>query len=1228
MTYLKIADAGKIASGNVAKVTDKLDGFCQEGQSLNRRPPSKATMNRLIDFRTLNYISISTETLHFIVKNCNCGLEFSGDMSAIMKHELFVSAFTIFWSTLSDPDDRDIDGDRKAAYFSSVFENPPIPVAGKDAITMAGVVKELFVLRRFVSADTTVANFSASLDEKICPLRNVPGDQGGENFGGHHCMQGKECTEVGGLFRKLFVTPVEGEVVGKRKANPTSCTAHDNYNADKATQIPSGKDQPPVLDRYATVVKWIRVGSNQSSISPLLNFMMQKPDAENPFAVGSPGARIIEERREMISNLTSPAQRKVAVRQIKCRPQEPVATRFGSKNTSAAYVGDLTEAAILDSITIIHGGKSTFEQCKTAIERKKNIPKVKKVISILDDPALKILRLILAKKVDIVISPIERYSQLGSHAAGCLVYGPNGIIAQVIRRWEKSVLLLKFNGFPKNDDTEVDVPSSADSRINMGQVFVPAGVSGIAIPRPGVWAAVLNAVPASFGTCGKIKVAKVISLFVRDSSKELKRRFNRHMYGIVPRLIAVSLEFYFTLRSKQTSLPECTFPKFPRGTCWANVESLNDLEVPLCIAPRIPLEPPPDLPTFPTQGQVSEARSVVEEWDALPTEEQFKFPQGICDLMRKGSDLRNAFEVFCLGEINPLTGFPFSLRHFADLHQHFYAHVSPLMQITSINREWAFSVLKCFILRGNYRASLLRFLNALIVASGSHAIVTQMGRTEMKEARALRHKLANWYGSGQGLLEPRYDVKMKNMTFETLAPAYVGEAAVPRIAAALLGDHSGSFSALGVKKQASLIVHFGGDVHGRVVQARQIELESQWNSMDVSIEKLREEAKKHEFDSAASALQAKDDGVLVSMEDDSAQGALKKLPVPQPSDLVGNAIEMVFKGIISEGGKEELFWLYGEVMEVSDGSVTLAGGSKIKKGCVLVAWDTRLYAKDDPDAVSWVPVLDENYGCSTQDGWMQVEKRSAIELSSDGENGEVEGLVDELFVEEEEALGKACDEALPEVSTRGDPALVEVPDGSEEADCFSLTAKALPLSTRGGMMFLREVELTLDGGIGARVAIQRRRDLDVDQVLLYDEDDGPVLRVRVDDVLRERVNEDGVPGEVYILGSPMYSITELDKRISSKLRANVDFDDAHELVESTNPELWSLEEAIGVVTVMSTAAYRIKTGNEVESYFHQGRWFVDNDDRAGWKLSETPKERLVSQEKQKKRKRVVRGSFM
>ena len=67
-------------------------------------------------------------------------------------------------------------------------------------------------------------------------------------------------------------------------------------------------------------------------------------------------------------------------------------------------------------------------------------------------------------------------------------------------------------------------------------------------------------------------------------------------------------------------------------------------------------------------------------------------------------------------------------------------------------------------------------------------------------------------------------------------------------------------------------------------------------------------------------------------------------------------------------------------------------------------------------------------------------------------------------MEEEEALGNACDEALPEVSTRGDPALVEVPDGSEEAYCFSLTAKALPLSTRGGMIFLREVELTLDGG--------------------------------------------------------------------------------------------------------------------------------------------------------------------
>ena len=106
----------------------------------------------------------------------------------------------------------------------------------------------------------------------------------------------------------------------------------------------------------------------------------------------------------------------------------------------------------------------------------------------------------------------------------------------------------------------------------------------------------------------------------------------------------------------------------------------------------------------------------------------------------------------------------------------------------------------------------------------------------------------------------------------------------------------------------------------------------------------------------------------------------------------------------------------------------------------------------------------------------------------------------------------------------------------------------------------------------------------------------------------------------------MYSITELDDRLSNKLRATADFDDAHELVESTNPELWSLEEAIGVVTVMSTAAYRTKPSNHAESCFHQGRWFVDNDDRTGWKLSTTPKERIVLHEETKKRKRMGRGS--
>ena len=169
MTYLRITDAGKMASGNVAKATKELDGFCQKGQSLDRRPPSASTMNRLINMRTLSYIVRSTEAIHLIVKKCNCGLEFSGDMSAIMRNEVFVSAFTVFWSDLSEPDDRDIDGDRKPFYFSSVFEDPPISLAGKDALTTDGLVKELFHRSRVCSCRHNSGEFCCFSQSRIMP---------------------------------------------------------------------------------------------------------------------------------------------------------------------------------------------------------------------------------------------------------------------------------------------------------------------------------------------------------------------------------------------------------------------------------------------------------------------------------------------------------------------------------------------------------------------------------------------------------------------------------------------------------------------------------------------------------------------------------------------------------------------------------------------------------------------------------------------------------------------------------------------------------------------------------------------------------------------------------------------------------------------------------------------------------------------------------------------------
>lgn len=191
-----------------------------------------------------------------------------------------------------------------------------------------------------------------------------------------------------------------------------------------------------------------------------------------------------------------------------------------------------------------------------------------------------------------------------------------------------------------------------------------------------------------------------------------------------------------------------------------------------------------------------------------------------------------------------------------------------------------------------------------------------------------------------------------------------------------------------------------------------------------------------------------------------------------------------------------------------------------------------------------------------------------------------------------------------------EPAMVEVTN-DEDVGCLPATEHVLSFNERRRSKFHEEVAVTLSGGAGdgdeggeAHV-LRRHRNFDDDVVLVFMDDDGNTSRVRAEEF---RTAPDG---EVYVLGSCMYSRSDLPAQLVSNLPFA--FDDDRELVEGINPCEWLLAEVVSFRRVVASAEVARK-----EHCCHQLAWFVDDDpDGRAWKLAsrkERPSTGLVGVE--------------
>jgi hypothetical protein len=163
----------------------------------------------------------------------------------------------------------------------------------------------------------------------------------------------------------------------------------------------------------------------------------------------------------------------------------------------------------------------------------------------------------------------------------------------------------------------------------------------------------------------------------------------------------------------------------------------------------------------------------------------------------------------------------------------------------------------------------------------------------------------------------------------------------------------------------------------------------------------------------------------------------------------------------------------------------------------------------------------------------------------------------------------------------------------EPVPCLQSTAKQWSHEARVREDFYEEVLVTLPDGTERK--LERKRDLDDDYAVVAAMDSDGLIRIRVEDLVRD---ENGVG---YVLGNRLYTRSQLDASVASKLPPS--FDTLRELVESLNQVAIPLVSIAGFARVVSAAqAKKLRKSDPDGNWAHQSTAFVDENDTSPWKL--------------------------
>ena len=770
--------------------------------------------------------------LHF--NTTTLPLQVQLDLTTMQGREVMASMFAVQGSLVKRDEPPDIDGMSCVDSVISKYHNPVLNVEGKSTMQVAWALAQQFKVRGLVPLDCPVAETSKNMHPAFCDLG---ADQGVENFGGYRTA--RQHGE-GGIFRELFcIKNAEGEVT-QRLGMARTCNFHDTHRLDGAISVQFSQKH---FGEAASAARYLRSGQVHRVLTPLAKFIA---GVDVPCPLKEPGRTMANEKRLPIVESVVKTLRRVA--------PVPGETRIGSNNGVSSYLLTVN-AAVVPAVIISKGQCTTYETCTERINRGgTNMKKTKKFIGIMLSIRFQ-LNLRVTKIKARILDPLYKGVERSSHCSGTLMHGPHGEISMARRRLTKSIITIRISLEVLKARCMRRIDQSQDEGVvrDMGVIcrFLDS-IQGpsfvLSIPRASEWREALET--PGVPHYRRSQLASHLVACVRHSLNEINVRFSRLMEGRVPPLImGLSREFAFYWSSKEEADAEtvANVRKMHVGTCFE--DRLEIAYQGLTIKPIPPLEPrPSDLPSFPTTAEPKVARALLSLWDELSVAEQEAHPPHTIALLAAGP-LRDALEAFSEGEITPRTGFPFPLRNWPELHEHIYGFCGPLSKCTSIDMEWAFSIIGIFVRRGNYNAGMYRLGYELLRASGCLDRVDSMTREDVKQARALQRRLESWRdektGNERSLLYGAYTNQLEGIEFTALKKATTGPSAVPRILWRLFEEHNGDASKLGVQMLRVLVVWKGGEVKGLVKRSHAQELLKKWEAVQPPEEDLRSEAAKH-----------------------------------------------------------------------------------------------------------------------------------------------------------------------------------------------------------------------------------------------------------------------------------------------------------------------------------------------------------------------------------------------